>query len=399
MNTLFRTCPEASGTGFVRGSTLFLAAVLALTAVTVRADDSSGSSAEEDSSGEQFYYQPACLKESLKAGTSGAPGLRDFLGAFQNKWKSPGIRDYLKNTAGDSDEEPDWAGYPPEDCKNEEDHQYDEAFTARSYRYPDNTLYFALAISVSDELRRTESFCYYRFDDRSREYVPADLFDRRYDDFQGVDSEYLLSGNGEIVRTAGFLYDESEFPLYGLEQKYVWNGKSMEPQEPVLLSPVKLRSPASPDGKWDQLSLTDVDGDGIPEIFLSRRDTGAQDVFYGNTEMGRLSGISGVPASFRVSGKGIAVSDASGLNVSYTEIKNSVPGRMLILTCRNDDRAKNGKSCRRMLDGREVSEKKADAFIAELAVSGELRPEYITIREVHVEEVSGNGTAGDNQLP
>ena len=52
-----------------------------------------------------------------------------------------------------------------------------------------------------------------------------------------------------------------------------------------------------------------------------------------------------------------------------------------------------------MLDGREVSEKKADAFIAELAVSGELRPEYITIREVHVEEVSGNGTAGDNQLP
>ena len=114
-------------------------------------------------------------------------------------------------------------------------------------------------------------------------------------------------------------------------------------------------------------------------------------MFFGNGAMGRLSGISAVPASFRVSGNGIAVSDASGLNVSYTEIKDSTPGRMLTLSCRNDSGAKNGKACRGLLDGREVSEEKAAMFIDGLAVSRELRPDYIAIREV---QTAGNDDGG-----
>lgn len=361
-------------------------AVLALAAVTAGGEAVSG---EEESSGEQFYYQPACLKEKLKAGTAGTPGLRDFLQAFADKWKSPGVQDYLKNSS-----EPDssyWVKYPSERAEDEVP-PFGEVFSARSYRHADHSHFFAMLIStVDEEMRETASFCYYRFDGKTREFVPAVLFDSRNDNFISVDNAYLISENGDIVRSAGFLYDESEFPLYALEQQYVWKSGSFDPRPPVLISPVKLLSPASPDGKWDRLSLTDIDGDGIPEIFLSRSDTGAQDVFFGNGAMGRLSGISAVPASFRVSGNGIAVSDASGLNVSYTEIKDSTPGRMLTLSCRNDSSAKNGKACRSLLDGREVSEEKAAMFIAGLAVSRELRPDYSAIREVQTAGNDGGG--------
>lgn len=337
-----------------------------------------------DAGDDSVYYEAFCMNDNLTLPGTSDPDARDFLKAFADKWKSPGIKDYLSRklppvSSGNIE-------YPPESDEDADDEDASsEYFTARVYRSPKTGLSFALHIASQEDLMGTSSFCFYRFSPENREFIPLkDFFDKRYDGFNSVNYGYLIEEDGSIFQDTYFMYDESEVPLYTIEQKYEWDGSDFTPKTGSLITGKKLVAPGSPDGKWDRLSLTDIDGDKIPEIWLARSDNGNTEVFAGNTGIVRLSSLDKAPKVFRVSPRGLVSSDDVGLNTSYTELKDSQPANQLRVSCKE---AEGGaKSCVYRMNGRNIAEAEAQDFISQFADAREIKPEFISITDIRSDE-------------
>ncbi len=371
-----------------------LAANLALAegAGTVPAEGA-GTAVAPESGNNTDCCQNICGGESLKFDGPGLPGTRDFLRAFSERYPDPQIAAWLslKNLP---DASPESVQYPPDDEEEigdddsgeapELSDQISEFFSARMYKAPENGRFFALSISYAGE-PFAGNFCFFRYDDAAREFVPAgDFPKRRYDGFQGLHYRYLIGDSGSISLETFFMYDKNGVPLYSLEQVFEWDGSEFAEKLPTLYTGRKLLSPASPDGKWDRLALYDIDGDSIPEIFLSLSDTGARDVFYGNGRTDRLSVMKTVPAEFLFTGNGVVARDASGLNVSYTLLRNSAPDGRLTVSCQD---AAAPESCVMRLNGSRAAEDQAAEFLAGFAEAVPAVPDYISIQGVVTEEV------------
>jgi len=351
--------------------------------------------AVENTAGSQMI----CGTESLKFEGPGVPGIRDFLRSFSERHPDPQIAAWLglKNLPETS---PESVQYPPEDDDDDGEYgsddsgdvsgQTSEFFTARVYDSPEQGRSFALSISYTGD-PFAGSFCFFRYDAASREFVPdGDFPKRRYDGFRGLHYRYLIRENGGISLETFFMYDKNGVPLYSLEQVFDWNGSGFQERPPTLYTGRKLLSPGAPDGKWDRLALHDIDGDNIPELFLSRSDTGAGDVFYGNGRTDRLSGMKTVPVEFLVTDNGLVTRDASGLNSSYTVLRDSAPDGVLTVSCRD---VTAPETCTMRLNGSRITEDRAAEFMAGFSGARELSPDFIVIQGVVTEEVSEDDAA------
>lgn len=312
-----------------------------------------------------------CGKTALRAGGSGTD-MAVFLTAFSRQWPSQAISAYLAAGAADT---PDANHASSSDL---DDDELEDAFEARILKTAAGDSVFVLTRTDAG-ITAEHDLCVYDYHRQAGEFVPRSHQLRdpyAASGFAMILTAYDLEEENTVNQYTLIMTDESDMPLMSIGHAYKWDGSAFTPGAARIYTDSQL---GLKDGEArTRMALTDLDGDHVPELWLSSDSGKTQDIFtLGEGTFGSAADSSYGPPTFRFCGSAIDTTDPDGMEQIITILRNSTTQEHFRRSCTIDD---SGEKCVFYTGGKQVPEqqwqKEVSARIPDPAKCHEIKPSF-----------------------
>lgn len=322
---------------------------------------------ETDDEG-QLITDLNCDSAILKYNSDSVPAMEDFLTAVNNKWHFDALTAYLTEKKGKLGS---LTYASSDDLENDELNYY---FTSKILKKSDGSYLYAYIHGHSEGTGN--SLCFFSYNSGTSEFTPyKSPVSKISADYKYTDNASSFNEDSDNLSTYMiFLYNESDEATMSIEHVYSWDGSSYRLKGANIWADGKLKTDYDPEMKnRSKMALLDVDGDSIPELWISTEDGNYQEMYSLFDGIKLIADSSFGPPSFTFTKNGVMVSDPDGFNHKYTSLKDSNPKDIYRAGCM----IKGEKEvCSYFINGKKMSEKEWNSKASFLNRTKEIKPAF-----------------------
>ncbi len=322
---------------------------------------------ETDDDG-QLIADLKCDSAVLKFNSGRVPAMEDFLTAVNNKWHFDALTSYLTEKKGKLGS---LTYATSDDLENDELNYY---FSSKILKRSDGSYLYAYIHGHSEGTGN--SLCFFTYNSETSEFTPyKSPVDKISADYKYTDNAASFNEDSDSLSTYMiFLYNESDEPSMSIEHVYSWDGSSYKLEGANLWTDGKIKTDYDPEMKnRSKMALLDVDGDNIPELWISTEEGNCQEMFSLNDGIKLIADSSFGPPSFTFTENGVMVSDPDGFNLKYTSIRNSNPKDVYRADCKIEGEK---EICSYFINGKKISKKEWSSKASFLNSTREIKPVF-----------------------